>query len=101
MSYYQKDLDPNKKKVTAPLIITHFNTNMAMLMVNVCFLLFFIHNVVNLPKWMVTVLHCSFWILWGCGIILILGYFVAICDHNVIVIDDKRKDKTSNEKEQK
>ena len=100
MSYYQKDLDPNKKKekVTAPLVITHFNTNMAMLMVNVCFLLFFVHNVVNPPKWIATVLHCSFWLIWGCGVILILGYFVAILDHNVIVIEAKKKENKPEDK---
>lgn len=101
MRHYQKDLDPNKKKVTTPLVITHFNQNMALLMINVCFLMYFVLCEVHIPNWLMLMLQCSMWMLWSCGIILILGYFVAICDRNVIVIEDKRKDKTSNKKEQK
>ena len=96
MSYYQNDLDPNKKKekVTAPLIISHFNANMAMMMMNVCFLLLFIYNISSIPEWLITILHCSFWLIWACGIILILGYFVAILDHNVHVVTQKQQDKS-------
>ena len=52
----------------------------------------------NVPSWMMTILQFGFWLLWVCGVVLILGYFVAILDHHVIVVETKKKENKSDDK---
>ena len=95
--------NPNdkKQKVTTPLVITHFNSVMSLITLNICFLLLMSMFNLSFADWVVVIMKVSMIIFWSCGIILILGYIAAILDHNVIILEDKRSDKSSKDKDVK
>ena len=100
MGYYNDNfnMNNNNKKVTAPLLLTHFNTTMTYLMINICFLMCIIFSDVNIPRWLLFMLRCTFWVLWSCCVVLVGGYLSAILDKNVFIVEIKKNDNTKIQK---
>jgi hypothetical protein len=80
----------NNKKVTSPLVITHFNSVLSFIVVSLILCL-----IADMQHWsaaVVVCIHTTFWFSVSAGILLCLGYLAAILDRNVIVVNNKQKD---------
>jgi len=90
------------KSSTHPMFITSFNTVMTQIMLNVIalsFILQYIKNDLTAYRWVVWLIGSFIAVEWFFGILLCLGYFVAIADRNVHIVERKHTDnKNNNEK---
>lgn len=81
------------EKVTNPLYISSFNRHMCWTTLYVLILIYVIKTMPNLPQWVKVILQVTCWIDIAGGIIVCLGYLVAVMEKNVtiLVIKDKNK----------
>lgn len=80
------------EKVTQPLMISSFNRHMCWSTLYILLLIFLLKTTINLPNWLILIMQITCWINIVCGIILCIGYAVAIAEQNVIILavkDDK------------
>ena len=78
------------EKVTNPMFIAGFNRHMCWLTLYVLFLSFYAKHCTDIPAWLMFIIQgiCCLGIVGG--LIICLGYLVAICEKNVTILEIKK-----------
>jgi hypothetical protein len=85
---YKESVIMNNKsttKATNPLLITCFNKQMCCTSLNFLIAFVMLQFYVNIPSWLIIALNISIWINLICGIIITIGFAIAVTDRNVYI----------------